>query len=106
MSAKIYYFSGTGNSLAVARELKKHLSDETSICSITEFINEESVQADTDVLGFVFPVYFMDIPDVFKTFIEKLAFKNDTYIFAVATCNGAPGETLFNLNKCLVKKGQ
>lgn len=106
MSTKIYYFSGTGNCLAVSRELKKHLNDETSICSIAEFINKETVKADADVLGFVFPVHFMNIPDILKSFIKKLTFSTNTYIFAIATCNGVPGESLFNLNKCLVKKGQ
>lgn len=106
MSYKIYYFSGTGNSLAVAREIKDSLADEGSIVPISKFKNEESVQVDTDILGLVFPVYYMNIPDIVKSFVAKLTFdvEQDPYIFAVATCNGIPGKSLIELKKCLVEK--
>lgn len=106
MSSKIFYFSGTGNSLAVARELNNNLSDKGSIIPLSIFRDKESVQIDTDVLGFVFPVYFMNIPDIVKSFIKKLTFKTNPYIFAIETCNGAPGASLIELNKCLERKGK
>lgn len=77
MSSKIYYFSGTGNSLSIARELEKSLSEKGSIDQLSMLRNEESVQIDTDVLGFVFPVYFMNMPDILKSFIEKLTSKEE-----------------------------
>lgn len=106
MSSKIFCFSGTGNSLAVARELNNNLSDKGSIIPLSIFKDKESVLVDTDVLGLVFPVYFMNIPDVVKSFIKKLTFKTNPYIFAVETCNGIPGVSLIELNKCLDKKGK
>lgn len=106
MSFKIYYFSGTGNSLAVARELKNNLNENEDIVQVSSLINEEFVQIDADMLGFVFPVYFMSIPDIVKSFIEKLTFKNNPYIFAIATCNGSSGLSLHELNKCLIRKGK
>lgn len=106
MSSTIFYFSGTGNSLAVARELNNSLSDKASIIPLSTFRNEESVQIDADVVGFVFPVYFMNIPDIVKSFIKKLTFKTNPYIFAIATCNGIPGASLSELNKCLNRKGE
>ena len=106
MSSKIFCFSGTGNSLAVARELNNNLSDKGSIIPLSIFRDKESVQIDTDVLGFVFPVYFMNIPDIVKSFIKKLTFKTNPYIFAIETCNGTPGASLIELNKCLERKGK
>lgn len=106
MSSKIYYFSGTGNSLAVSRKLEENFIEKGNIVPLAIFENEEIVDVDTDVLGFVFPVYFMTIPDIVKRFVKKLNFKTDTYIFAIATCNGIPGNSLFTLNKCLNKKGK
>lgn len=106
MSSKIFYFSGTGNSLAVARELSKNLSDKGSIIPLSIYRNEETVQIDTDVLGFVFPVHFINIPDIVKSFIKKLTFKSNPYIFAIATCNGTSGASLIELNKCLDRKGK
>jgi len=106
MRSKIYYFSGTGNSLAVSRKLAAGLSAKGSIVSLAQYENQETVDVDTDVLGIVFPVYFMTIPDVVASFVKKLNFMKDPYIFAVATCNGAPGHSLFTLSKCLNKKGK
>lgn len=104
MSSKIYYFSGTGNSLAVAREVKNSLNDKGSVVPLSIFRNEECVQIDTDILGLVFPVYFMNIPNIVKSFIKKLKFKTNPYIFAIATCNRTPGVSLIELNKCLIRK--
>ncbi|WP_160680386.1 EFR1 family ferrodoxin [Clostridium sp. C8-1-8] len=106
MSSKIFYFSGTGNSLAVAKEPNYKFSDKGSIIPLSIFTNEESVEIDTDVLGFVLPVHFMNIPDIVKSFIKKLTFKTDPYIFAVATCNGISGASLVELNKYLDRKGK
>lgn len=106
MSSKIYYFSGTGNSLAISRKLEEVLIDKCSLLPLSIFENEERIDVDTDKLGFIFPVYFMTVPDVVKAFIKKLNFKTNPYIFAIATCNGSPGHSLFTLNKCLNIKGK
>ena len=39
MSSKIFYFSGTGNSLAVAREINNNLSDKGNIIPLSLFKN-------------------------------------------------------------------
>lgn len=106
MSSKIYYFSGTGNSLAVSRKLEETLTEKGSIVPLAIFEYKEIIDVDTDVLGFVFPVYFMTIPNIVKYFVKKLNFKTNPYIFAIVTCNGTPGHSLFTLNKCLNKKGK
>ena len=106
MSLQIYYFSGTGNSLAVARELRNNIKEEVSVIPIVEFRNNERIEVNADAIGFVFPVYFANMPEIIKSFIEKLTFKTDPYIFAIATCNGVPGVSLFNVNKYLIKKGK
>lgn len=106
MSSKIYYFSGTGNSLAVAKKLEELLLVKGSILPLSIFQNKESIEVDTDILGLVFPVYFMNIPDIVKSFVKKISFKTDPYIFAITTCNGVPGHSLYTLNKYLKAKGK
>lgn len=54
MSAKIYWFSGTGNSLAVARALAEKLPD-AELIPIAEAVNHPPQAA--DVIGIVCPVY-------------------------------------------------
>ena len=104
MSAQLFYFSGTGNSLAAARKIAQQI-DTDDISNIANF-REQEIEVDTEVVGFIFPVYFQDMPEVVKKFVNKLKFKNNPYIFAVTTCNGGPGFTLFNLEKILKSKGQ
>lgn len=106
MNFKIYYFSGTGNSLAVARNLEGLLIDKGCILPLSKYEDKENIEVDTEVLGVVFPVYFMDVPDIVKSFVRRLNFKKNPYIFAIATCNAAPGHSLFTLNKILNTKGQ
>lgn len=54
MSSKIYYFSGTGNSLAIAKELKNMLDDDSSIIKIFGkklYITPENVSVTENCVG-------------------------------------------------------
>lgn len=106
MKTIIYYFSGTGNSLAVAKGLAKALEGLVELLPITGYEEEQCVEIDTDLLGLVFPVYFFSTPDIVKVFLKKLVFKSDPYIFAVATCNAQPGHSLYSLKRMLKLKGK
>ena len=104
MNVKLFYFSGTGNSLAAARKIADQIGAR-DIDNIVNFMGQK-IEINKDIVGFVFPVYFQDMPEVVKEFVNKIEFKNNPYIFAIATCNGGPGFTLFNMDKILKCKGQ
>ena len=87
MLTKIFYFTGTGNSLAVARNIADELGN-TELISISKVINE-NVSPDAPKIGLVFPVYMWGIPNMVVDFVNKLHITEDQYIFAVATCAGA-----------------
>jgi len=106
VTMRIYYFSGTGNSLAISRKLSELLVGDCKIVSISVFENTETIDVEEEAIGFVFPVYFETLPDVVKLFVKKLNFKTHPYIFGVATCNGVPGHSLFSLSKYLNIKGE
>ena len=103
MKIKIFYFTGTGNSLSVARAIGNELED-AELVSIPEVVNG-NIEANTHVIGIVFPVYMWGMPNMVVDFIQKLKISSDQYIFAVTTCAGQPGETLVQLQKMLQKKG-
>ena len=105
MCTNIYYFSGTGNSLSIARQLKNQINDQVNIIDIACFNHQEQLEITADAIGFVFPVYFQTIPDIVKNFVQKIRFKTRPYTFAVATCNAGPGHCLFTLDKILSKIG-
>ncbi len=104
MTAVIYYFSATGNSLHVARKIGQRLGQ----CELIDVSGERKAQAtanEIDIMGFVFPVFYGDMPRIVRDFIRGIAITPRTYVFAVATCGGSPVFTLFTLEKLLEKKG-
>lgn len=81
----IYYFSATGNSLAVAQSIAEKLGD-TQVLSIPEALANGVMQSGSEAIGFVFPVHMADAPKMVKEFVEGFPVKRGTYYFAVSTC--------------------
>ncbi|MBV7275848.1 EFR1 family ferrodoxin [Clostridium sp. PL3] len=104
MNTTIYYFSATGNSLMVAKDLSEQLTD-SKIVQISKKNMSISKDTKSDKIGFVFPVYNFGIPVMVKNFIENLQLSKHTYIFTIATCGGMIGAALDQMKKILNKKG-
>lgn len=82
MKRRIYYFTGTGNSMRAARVIAAELGD-TEIVSMR--CNPQEVSAsDCEVVGFVFPVYHWTMPAAAVSFVEKLEINPKAYVFVVA----------------------
>lgn len=103
MSVEIYYFSGTGNSLAVARDIAANL--EGRCLSIPSLMEREPICVEAEVLGFVFPVYHKSIPLILKRFVEKLADLDKKYLFSVSTYGDTPGQATPHLQQLLQSRG-
>lgn len=78
MSAKIFYFTGTGNSLSTARDIARKL-DDAQLVSIPTVINKTNIEADAPIVGVVFPVYIWGMPKMVVDFAEKLELKDGQY---------------------------
>ncbi len=104
MSSTIYYFSATGNSLAVAKKLQQQL-EECELVPIASLLGEKIVKPNNDTIGFVFPLYYLGIPQMVKNFIEKVIFDEVYYIFTVVTRgNPLAGGAIPMLDKILKRK--
>jgi flavodoxin/Pyruvate/2-oxoacid:ferredoxin oxidoreductase delta subunit len=103
MGTELYYFSGTGNSLYVAKELKKRIKG-SKLIPIVSSLNKGSIISGTDTVGFFFPVYLTSLPFPVKKFLEKINLKSADYIFAVLTNAGFPGPVDIYLKKIFKKK--
>ncbi len=106
MSTEIYYFPGTGNSLAVAREIGEKTNGK--LISIPSVIDKERINTEADVIGIIFPVYYIgmiNIPLIVQRFVMKLENVNKKYIFAVCTYGGGFGTTLQLLDKMIKSRG-
>ena len=103
MKRRIYYFTGTGNSMRAARVIASALGS-TEIVSMR--MNPEDVPAtDCDVIGFIYPVYHWTMPEPAEKFVEKLDINPDAYIFAVAMPSFIIGFACERLNQILETKG-
>jgi ferredoxin len=81
---EIYYFSGTGNSLHVARELNKRFPN-SSLIPIIGVLKNEKIETSANTIGLVFPIHAFTFPWPVKHFLEKVNFESASYIFAIAT---------------------
>jgi ferredoxin/flavodoxin len=102
--AEVYYFSGTGNSLTVAKMVAERLGGE--LIPIACVIDREKIEPDADVIGIVFPVYYTDLPNLIRRFAEKLDNTEGKYIFGIANYGGAAGDSLKTLDRILRARGE
>ncbi|MBS7526354.1 EFR1 family ferrodoxin [Fusibacter paucivorans] len=101
--AKLYYFSGTGNSLAVAKQLAKGLH--ATYYSMSDTQSDASASSETaEIIGFIFPVYNHLTPYIVKRFVQQLKISESTYCFAVCTYGDSPCVSLPYLQTLLVEK--
>jgi ferredoxin len=98
----IYYFSGTGNSLKIAKDIAAQLGD-TKLTRIQKPFKKPDLSADR--IGIVFPCYMWGVPLVVKEFAQQLGAGPDKYIFAVSTYGGFQAGTLPMLAKALKAGG-
>ncbi|MFL0198273.1 EFR1 family ferrodoxin [Clostridium sp. WILCCON 0269] len=104
MANIIFYFSGTGNSLTVARDMADKLGN-TKIVSVAKAIKESPIDLLYERIGFVFPVYFTSVPPIIKRFIAKLNLDKSQYIFGVITCGAAYGTAFIQLSQYIAERG-
>lgn len=105
MSTTLYVFSATGNSLTTAQKLAERLGD-CSIVSAAAVRKESKIIEEADAVGFVFPVYYGNMPYVMREAITKLVLKPEAYCFCVMTYRGHSGDAPKRLDALLRSRGQ
>lgn len=105
MNTVLYVFSATGNCLTTARKLAQSL-DNCQIISAASVKNQPKIISDADSVGFVFPVYYGNMPYPMREMISKMVFRENTYIFAVTTCRGHVGAAPQRMDQLLHTRGQ
>ena len=106
MSHKIYYFSGTGNTLYVAKEFAKAFPD-AELISIASLDCSDDVELGSDLTGIFFPVYCFGIPNILDRFLKRVRFMENQggrCVYAVCTSGGYPGAALPMVEDTLQEK--
>ena len=91
----IFYFSGTGNSKWVAKQIAEKIKDKTyNISKLTEIpeINNENQ------IGLIFPIHAWGVPEPMTEFAKKLT-KTKAFTFGICTCGADSGKALKKLSK-------
>lgn len=102
-STELFYFTGTGNTLALTIALGKILG--SKISPIAAFRNTSAVVTTATMVGILFPVYYCDAPALVKDFVSKLQDVSGKYIFAIANYGGASGKSFRTIEKSLNGQG-
>jgi hypothetical protein len=102
MAAKIFWFSGSGNSLAVAKSLAANLPN-AELIPIARAVREPPGAA--DVMGIVCPVYAWGPPALVAEFVQKMKFQSGGYRFAVMTYAGSQGGAPLILRDLFRRRG-
>ncbi|MDE6369676.1 MAG: EFR1 family ferrodoxin [Muribaculaceae bacterium] len=105
----IIFFSGTGNSHFVARELGKLLHEEKILQLKGEILYDPTkshIKTDDKRIIWVFPTYSWGVPPVVKRFIKECNFDSaDTAKhFMVTTCGDDTGETAAQWRKLIAER--
>lgn len=105
MSVELYYFSGTGNSLHMAKELQKRIP-KTKLIPIVSLLDKNLIKTSGKTVGFVFPVHALTIPIAVKKFLKKIVPTSAEYIFAVATRYGTTFRGFEKIDHLLKEKNK
>ncbi len=102
MKIQLYYFTGTGNSLYVAKEIKSKLNDNAILTPITNDTNY--IKSESEMVGIIYPTYDLDAPLIVKQFAGKVVIPEDSYLFLYATSGGMTGNSIYSIKKILAKR--
>lgn len=99
----IFYFSGTGNSLYITKEIATKLRN-TKLYSIPQLIGEP-LTIHSKVMGIVTPVYQFGLPRVVERFLRQLSCNPSTYCFAIINYGKLAGGAMGDMKEILSEKG-
>jgi ferredoxin len=105
MKTILYYFTGTGNSLAVAEGLCRGLGEcePVPIAGVMEPLG--TIRPDADRVGIITPVYFFGLPSLVAVFAGRLDLSRAGYVFAGATMGGSGGSAALRQLDGILRRG-
>ncbi len=106
MKHMIFYFTGTGNTLSLAKKVADKLEGDVELIPVARFMQSEGAVSEdaserakdgriiaqaADTIGFFFPIYSSDAPWPMKAAVERMEIPSGAYLYAVADCNARYG---------------
>jgi Pyruvate/2-oxoacid:ferredoxin oxidoreductase delta subunit len=101
----IYYFTGTGNSLKMAKDLAASIAG-SELVPMAAYRQDHRITSAAERVGFVHPLYWYGLPGVVREFVKKVDLAPAGYVFSVATCEFPIGFCLQQMASLLAQKGK
>ncbi|GAA0729042.1 EFR1 family ferrodoxin [Clostridium malenominatum] len=101
MKNNIFYFTGSGNSLKVGKDIGAKLGN-AELIPIPKAL-KEGIDLNCERIGVVFPVYGYGVPRMVVDFLKRL--KTNNYVFIIITYGGSGGCTLNQAKNILESVG-
>lgn len=95
----IFYFTSTGNCLAVAKRIGGNL------ISIPQVVDGDKLHFEDDVIGVVYPIYGFGMPKIVKKFMEKVTWKAN-YVFIIGTFGNMEAAAMMDVQNLMRRRGQ
>ncbi len=99
----IYYYSGTGNSLSLAKQLAEKLGN-TDVISIYTLREDAKVPEEYDRVGICTPTCFIQPPRIVSEICERMEIARSQKVFIIATAGGGDGFVRHDLKNILSPK--
>jgi ferredoxin len=98
----VFYFSGTGNSLHVAKSISKELEN----CDIISMAKPFNPIKQYDNIGFIYPTYYFGMPKRVVEFVENIKLNNNknAYYYSITTYGGLAGNAVYQMYELLLNR--
>jgi NAD-dependent dihydropyrimidine dehydrogenase PreA subunit len=100
MTHQVYYFTGTGTSIGLIKELKSK-GMEIEAFPIISPNCPKVIPKITETVGIIYPIHMNALPFVVQDFIRSLKSEGNPFIYVIATHGGIPGSAGANLVQVL-----
>jgi ferredoxin len=105
MGTSLYYFSGTGNALTLARKIQTRI-DGCDVTSIPGAITQSDTTGTTingDRIGIVAPIYMHNMPHIVSRFVDRIG--SARYLFFVFAGGGDLGRGVQKTRNLFARRG-
>lgn len=105
MKTIIYYFTGTGNNLAVARGLQRELGN-TTIMPIAMLLNHKEIPDEYERIGICSPSYYSHVPPFVMKCLAGVIYKENQIVFSTIGCCGNRGHAVEDIRETVEASGK
>ncbi|MBR0309637.1 MAG: EFR1 family ferrodoxin [Paludibacteraceae bacterium] len=97
----IIYFSGTGNSLGIARQIASAIGD--TVQALTEAVRQDLTSEDR--IGLIYPSYDFNAPPAVRSLVPRLKLNTRAYVYIIIACGAQAGNSIWSIRRLLKARG-